>query len=81
MNWNLNNILRAVASWIALAPGVNPHAAVERLLTVPKRERMALYAGMSDEDKAEAERLYREAVDKTADWAVYVASRGEIEAD
>lgn len=82
MNWNLNNILRALASWIKLAPGVSPHASAERLFTfIPQKEREKLYSGMSEDDKVEGERLFRVAVDGLSDWAVFVASRGEIEAD
>lgn len=57
------------------------HAAIDRVLTIPSKDRQKLYVGMSDEDKTHAEVLYREHVDKTTDWVVFVASRGEIEED
>lgn len=57
------------------------HAATERALTVPEKDRLRLYKGMSTEDVAHAEELYRKHVDATADYVVFVASRGEIEED
>lgn len=81
MKFDLNAILRGVATLLQFNNGANVHSAVERMLTIPKSQRMQLYAGMSESDIAEAETLYRKSVDATADWAVFTASRGEIEAD
>lgn len=80
MNIYLSLIIATVRALIA-GRAQDIHAAAERALTVPKRQREVLYAGMSNEDREEAERLYRVSVDATADYAVFVASRGEVEAD
>lgn len=80
MNFNWIAIIRFIAPLLGVA-GVNAHSVAERVITVPKRERLKLYQGMSEEDIEEAEALYRKHADATSDWLVYVASRGEIEAD
>lgn len=57
------------------------HKAVEGWLTIPKVQRDKLYKGMSADDVAEAEQLRKRFTDAGSDYAVFVASRGAIEAD
>lgn len=54
---------------------------VERWLTPPKAVRDKLYAGMSADDKEEAEALLQIATDAASDYVVYVGSRGTVDAD
>ena len=57
------------------------HKSVERVLTIPKKDFDKLCAGMNVEDAYEAARLQTVFTDAASDFAVFVASRGAIEAD
>ncbi len=61
--------------------GDKVHEPVQRALTIPKRDFEPLLSGMSEADKAEAYRLRDKAADANADLIIFVASRGQIEAD
>jgi hypothetical protein len=52
-------------------------------LTVPKAQRDATYkaVGLSEEDRIEADRLFRVWADAGSDLVVFLASKGEIDAD
>ena len=57
------------------------HAGVQRALTIPQRDLDRLTSGMNAEDKAEALRLRNVMADANADFVLFVASRGVIDAD
>lgn len=57
------------------------HSVVERLVTIPRKDRMKLYAGMGPEEVLHAEGLWEPIADQLSDYLVYVASRGAIEED
>ena len=73
-------ILTLIRPFIPLG-AEHAHKAVERWATIPKKQREKFYAGMSAEDRAEAEQLQRRMTDAISDYTVFVASRGEIPAD
>jgi hypothetical protein len=58
-------------------------SAVERALTIPQKDRMAIYQarGLTADEITEAERLNRVFTDAGSDLVVYVASAGSINAD
>ena len=76
----LTLIIGIARPFIPLA-GNQAHGLMERAITLPKSQRMKLYAGMSAGDIAHAEDLHSKMTDSVSDFAVFVASRGEIEED
>lgn len=76
----LQLVIGMARPFIPLAGG-QAHGLVERAITLPKSQRMGLYAGMSPEDVAHAEGLHSKMTDAIADYTVYVASRGQVEED
>lgn len=81
---NLTNVLEQVIAILKVAIpllGKNVQDATERAFTLPEKDVNELCKGMSEEDKAEAIRLARVAADGVSDFVVFVASRGQIEAD
>jgi len=78
------NYLAPILAFVrAIMPtlGNAPQAAIERAVTIPKRDREKLYSGMDEADKKTAENLARIMFDAIADWVGFVASRGVVEAD
>lgn len=73
-------IINSIRPFLALG-GDQAHSAVDRLVTIPKKDRMKLYAGMSVEDTHHAEELWEKVADPISDYLVFVASRGAIEED
>jgi hypothetical protein len=61
--------------------GPNINDAAQRAVTIPKAQRTALYSGLNEEEIAKAEELYTIHADATADFLVYVASRGAVDPD
>jgi len=76
----LQSIINIAKPFMGMA-GTQAHAAIDRVITVPKADRLKLCAGMTDEEIAHAEGLYSKHVDATSDYIAYVASRGAIEED
>lgn len=72
-----------IQALIGLIPMVGPqvHRTAERALTIPEDEVRRMMGGASDERKDRAVELGRRMADAAADFAVYVASKGDIEAD
>lgn len=80
----LTNIIEQVVAILKIAIplfGKNAQDATERAFTLPEKDVNELCKGMTEEDKAEALRLARVAADSVSDFVVFVASRGEIDAD
>lgn len=81
------NFSSLIQSIIAMAKpmlgifGEKAHSVVERWATIPAKDRSKLYVGLSAEEQAEADRLMRVMADAISDFAVYVASRGDVAAD
>jgi len=73
-------LISTIKPFMGLA-GAQAHSAVDRVITIPKADRLKLYGGMPAEDVVHAEDLYAKHVDATSDWLTYVASRGSIEED
>lgn len=67
----------------AYAPilGSQAHAPVERAFTVPEKEIRKAMGSASKEDQDEAVRLGRVFADAGSDFAVFLASKGAIDAD
>jgi hypothetical protein len=82
MNFNLNSIIATARLALSTVPA-QAHAFAERALTVPKAQRDATYkaVGLSEEDRIEADRLFRVWADAGSDLVVFLASKGEIDAD
>ncbi len=81
---SVNSVLQPIIqALIGLIPmiGSQAHRTAERALTIPEGDIRRMMGGASDEQKDRAVALGRLMADAAADFAVYVASRGEIEPD
>jgi hypothetical protein len=83
MKFDLSTIINLAKGILLMFPQApqQVHSAVQRALTVPAKDRAKLTAGMSADDKAQAEILFTRAADANADLVVFLASRGEIDPD
>lgn len=80
MKFDLTAILALLRAIIPVL-GEQAHSQAQRAFTIPRAQHDKLCAGMSADDKAVALTLRDKAADALADYAVYVASRGEIDPD
>lgn len=81
---NLNTLLKQIVALIGpLLPFLGQGAleVVERGATVPQADIKKLMKGASPEDTAKAIELGRIMADAVSDFAVFVASKGQIEPD
>jgi hypothetical protein len=80
MNTFVTSLIALAKAYIPIL-GASSHAPIERAFTVPEKDIRKLMGNASEEDKVEAVRLGRVFADAGSDFAVFVGSKGQIDAD
>jgi hypothetical protein len=80
MNPYIQSIL-ALAKVYAPVLGQQAHRPTERAFTVPEKDVRRMMGNASEADKKTAVDLARKLADAAADFALFVASKGEVQPD